>query len=168
MTNARRAFLVVTACCLAHAAVAQPPMNLRPAEVLKQADANGDGKVSRDEFIKARTAGLEAAFARMDTDGSGALDPQEVEAAAGRGGLRRPDGPRADAERPGGGAIGAEAFDRLDSDGDGRLSRAEFDAALPRMREFMQQRNGQGGGLGRPAPAGRGPDEGFRRPPQQD
>lgn len=170
---------------LAHAAVAQPPMDLSPAEMVKRADTDGDGMVSRDEFIKARTARLEETFTRLDANGDGKLDVQEAEAGAerlrsmpagGREGFRRPDGPRPQRpdgerpQRPAGGAIGEEGFDRFDRDGNGTLSREEFADGMARMREFMQQRNGQGapGGPGRPDRGDRGPAEGFRRPPQQD
>jgi len=178
---------------VATAAFAQPPMDVSPAEMLKRADTDGDGKVNRDEFIKARTARLGEMFDRMDTSGDGALDEQEAEAAAeqirammagGRGGLRRPDGQRpprtgGDApqrpagerptgERPAAGAMGEQAFDRFDGDGDGKLTREEFAAGMAMLREFMQ-RTGQGpGGAARPEGGGRGPAEGFRKPPQQD
>ncbi len=175
---------------LAQTAVAQPPANPSGKEMVNRADTDGDGKVSRDEFIKARTAALEEAFARMDADGDGKLDPQEAEAAAerlrpmgpgGREGLRRPDRPRPQgpgSERPpraadegpqgpGGGPLGDQAFDRFDEDGDGQLSRAEFAAGMARMREF-KERGGKGpGGLGRPDRGG-GPAEGFRQPPKRD
>lgn len=187
---------------LVPAAVAQPPADRKPAGLLKQADADGDGTVSRDEFIKSRTANLEKAFDRMDTNGDGKLDEQEAAAAGprmrpmseGGDGPQRPDGPRPERERPprpdgdrpqradgdrpqrpGGGAMAGEAFDRFDADADGKLSRDEFIGGMGRMRELMQ-RNGPGGlgvpglpgGPGGPGPGGRGPDQGFRRPPQQD
>lgn len=97
---------------LAGAAGAQPPGDRDPGEMMKRADADGDGKVSRSEFINARTADLEAAFGRIDTDGDGAIDESEAKAAAermrsmgpgGREGFRRPEGPRGerpDGERP--------------------------------------------------------------------
>ena len=195
MTMTCRLFLATTLCwAFAQTADAQPPTNPSPAEMVKRADTDGDGKVSRDEFIKARTAALEELFARMDTDGDGKLDVPEAEAAAerlrsmapgGREGFRRPEGmrsPRADEprtqpsdgdrpQRPGGGAPGEQAFDRIDGDGDGKLSREEFTAGMARIREFMQ-RGGQGpggpGGLGRPERGGGTPAEGFRKPPEQD
>ena len=185
MPIAIRTLPAAVACfALAGAAAAQPPLDRDPAEMMKRADTDGDGKVSRDEFIKARTARLEEAFTRMDTDGDGKLDEQEAAAAGERmrslggggreGGFRRPDGERPQGqrgERPGAGAVGEQAFDRLDGDGDGKLSREEFAEGMARMRELMQ-RDGQGaggpGGLGRPDRGGRGPEEGFRRPPQQD
>jgi hypothetical protein len=192
--------LAVVCITLASVAAAQPPVRRNPAEMLKRADANGDGKVTRDEFIKARTADAEAAFARLDTDGDGTLDDKELTAAAERGrpggaGERRPDGEwptrpdgerprrpdgerpqradgerpqRADGERPqrpGPGAGGAEAFNRLDHDGDGRLSREEFDEGMAQLRGAMQR---GGAGPGQPDRGGRGPAEGFRKPPQQD
>ena len=174
--------LVVLGCVPAAVAVAQPPMEASPAEMVKRADTDGDGKVSRDEFIKARTTALEQAFARMDTDGDGKLDEKEVEAGAaqaramgpaGLGGFRRPDAdrpqrPGADRpQRPGAGAMAEQGFDRMDADGDGKLSKEEFAAGMKRLRELMQQ---GGAGLGGPRRPGgdRGPEQGFRRPPQQD
>ena len=169
-----RLSLIGLGCVPAAVAVAQPPMDSSPAEMVKWADADGDGKVSRDEFIKARTTALEQAFARMDTDGDGKLDEKEVEAGAaqaramapaGRGGFRRPDADRP--QRPGPGAMAEQGFDRMDADGDGKLSKEEFAAGMKRLRELMQQ---GGAGLGGPRRPGgdRGPEQGFRRPPQQD
>jgi Ca2+-binding EF-hand superfamily protein len=172
----RTLLFTVVGVALAHAAAAQPPADRNPVEMMKRADTDGDGKVSRDEFIRARTADIEAMFGRIDADGDGTLDEQEVTTAAERmrgmgPGGRRPDGqrpPRPDGERPprpGSGPGGEEAFNRLDRDGDGRLSREEFDEGMARMREFMQ-RGGPGPGM--PDRGGRGPEQGFRRPPQQD
>jgi hypothetical protein len=155
-------------------------MESSPAEMVKWADTDGDGKVSREEFIKARTTALEQAFARMDTDGDGKLDEKEVEAGAaqaramgpaGLGGFRRPDADRP--QRPGGdrpqrpGAMAEQGFDRMDADGDGKLSKEEFAAGMKRLRELMQQGGAGRGGPRRPG-GDRGPEQGFRRPPQQD
>jgi len=54
-----------------------------PREMMKRADTDGDGKVSKAEFMAARTAELEEAFARIDADGDGRID--EAEAGRGRG-----------------------------------------------------------------------------------
>jgi len=170
---------------------AQPMPDRDPGEMMRRADTDGDGTVSRDEFIKARTADLQAAFDRIDANGDGKLDEQEVTAAAermrsmgagGREGFRRPDSARPRRpdgddpsqqggewpQRPGSGAGGEEAFNRLDRDGDGKLSREEFAEGVARMREFIQRGGGRPGGLGMPDRGGRGTEEGFRRPPQQD
>jgi len=190
MTTMQRTFLAtILGCGLVPAAHAQPPMPSPRGEMLKRADADGDGTVSREEFIKARTAMLEENFNRMDTNGDGKLDAQEAEAATeqmrgmteGREGFRRPVGarPQPDGERPrrpdgerpprpAGGPDPAEAFDRLDRDADGKLTREEFAEGMARMRENMQRGGPGAGGPRGPAPGDRGPAEGFRRPPQQD
>ena len=181
--------VLVLGCVCTHVAVAQPPAGFSPSEMLKRADTDGDGKVSLDEFIRARTAALEQAFARLDADGDGKLDEKEAEAGAeqmrsmvggGRAGLR-PDGPRPprpEGDRPGrpgedrqqrtgAGAMVEQGFERMDADGDGKLSKEEFAAGMARMREYME-RAGQGRGGPRRPGGERGPEQGFRRPPQQD
>lgn len=187
MTTTIRMLLVPLACIASTAsfAIAQPLLERDPAEMLKRADTDGDGKVNRDEFIKARTADLEAAFDRIDADGDGKLDEREATAVAARmrppgtggregGRMMRRDGegpPQQGGEwpqRPGSAAGGGEAFGRFDSDGDGSLSREEFAEGMARTREFMQRGGGRPGGPGMPDRGGRGPAEGFRKPPQQD
>ena len=189
-TTCHTSLAAVLVAVLATVAVAQPPTNLSPAEMVKRADSDGDGKVSRNEFIKARTADLEAAFDRLDTSGDGSIDEQEAEAAVERmrslaaggreGGFRRPEGDRPvrpdggrtmrrEGDRPGipGAEAGGEAaFNRLDGDGDGKLSREEFATGMARLREFMQRGMPTPGSM--PERGGRGPEEGFRKPPQQD
>ena len=112
-TISLRSLLAAGVCLtLVGTAAAQPPVDRDPVEMLKRADTDGDGKVNRDEFIKARTADLEAAFGRIDADGDGKIDESEAKAAAermrslgagGREGFRRLEGPRGerpDGERP--------------------------------------------------------------------
>jgi hypothetical protein len=110
MTTTYHAILLaILTATLAQAVSAQPPGDRDPAASLKRADADGDGKVTRDEFIKSRTAESEAAFARLDADGNGTLDDREIGAAAERmrpgrrpegQGPRRPDNAGAEGERP--------------------------------------------------------------------
>jgi len=168
---------------LAPAAVAQPAGEPSPAEMVKRADTDGDGRLNLTEFVKARTAMIEQYFARIDTDGDGMLDEKEMEsaaeqmrqaAAAGRGEMRRREGQRPqrpggerpqppEGQRPGAAGLGDAAFGRLDRDGNGSLSREEFEEGMARMRQYMQQ---AGGRPGAPDRGGRGPDQGFRRPPE--
>jgi hypothetical protein len=157
-----------------------PPGGRSPAEMIARADKDGDGRVSRKEFIETRTTEMESMFERIDGNGDGFLDESEVGEMAERmragaeamqrpSGERfrrpdgaRPEGGRPDGPRPEGAPRAGEAFDRMDRDGDGALSREEFTAGMERLREMMQR-----GGMGRPD-GRRGPEEGFRRPPQQD
>ncbi|MGO4701744.1 EF-hand domain-containing protein [Dyella sp. 2RAB6] len=45
-----------------------------PAEYLKLMDANGDGRISEQEYVDYLSAG----FRRMDTNGDGVLEPEEL------------------------------------------------------------------------------------------
>jgi len=117
MTTTVRMFLAaILGVAFATAASAQPPIDRDPAEMIKRADTDGDGKVSRDEFIKAQTERLEKMFARMDTDGDGKLSPEEF--AEGRARMRelmprdgqRPRGPGGPGRPDRGGRGPAEGF----------------------------------------------------------
>ena len=88
-----------------------------PAEAFRNADTDGDGRLSREEFIKARTADMEQAFTRMDENGDGFVDPAEARRFAetmrggqnGRAGAGSPErGPRPGGDR------GSEASQRSD------------------------------------------------------
>lgn len=76
----------------------------RLAEMIKRADTNGDGKISKEEFVNARKAEIEEQFTRLDSNGDGQADDAEMQAIAARmreggprreggEGMRRPDGP---------------------------------------------------------------------------
>jgi hypothetical protein len=107
------------------------------AEMIARADQDGDGRVSRKEFLETRTTEMEAMFDRIDTNGDGFLDEREIEQmaerlragaealgmplagsrdipSAGSRGTQRPDGERA--RRP----DGAPGFRRPEGRPEGR------------------------------------------------
>jgi Ca2+-binding EF-hand superfamily protein len=75
---------------------------------LKDADKNGDGKITKDEF-----PGPPERFEALDRNRDGGVTGDEVEAAL-RDGMN------------GEGGRGKRMFQRFDKDGDGKVSRAEF------------------------------------------
>jgi len=55
------------------------------ADRFKQADANGDGKLSKEEFSAVCKNNADARFAAADADKDGFLTPAELKAAHGQG-----------------------------------------------------------------------------------
>ncbi|MCB1211214.1 MAG: EF-hand domain-containing protein [Verrucomicrobiales bacterium] len=51
----------------------------RIQEFMKKADADGDGKVSKEEFIKSQSSELEERFSRVDGNSDGFVDAAEIE-----------------------------------------------------------------------------------------
>ncbi len=92
-----------------------------------EADADGDGKLSRDELVARMTAQaaerIESRADRMiahhDADGDKMLTLEEMQS-----------------------GMGERMFERLDADGDGMISREEF----AKMREMRQMHGGKHGG----------------------
>ena len=101
-----------------------------------RADADGDSRLSRAEFVGQRVQRLTTA----DTDGDGSVTADERRAA-----MQTRMAGRADAR-----------FDRLDADDNGTVSRTEFDAAREAGREARADRGP------RPMRAHRGPARGQR------
>lgn len=106
-----------------------------PARSMR-ADADGDSRLSRTEFVNQRVQRLTA----MDADRDGSVSADERRAA-----MQARMAGRADAR-----------FDRLDANDDGAVSRAEFDAARETGREARADRGP------RPMRAHRGPARGQR------
>lgn len=114
----------------------------RPQARGMRADADGDRKLSRTEFVEARVQRLAAA----DADRDGSVTPDEMRAAA-------------QARRAG---RAETRFDRLDADNDGAISRAEFDAhrearagqgpRADRVHRRMGRHGARGEGMGTRGP----------------
>ena len=110
-------------------------------ETFKKMDANGDGKVSKEEFVEYRKKEAEDQFGKLDASNTGTVDKAQMEeafqklraargAASGRGGpdgFRRPEGgtpgPGDNAKRPDGfrpqGGPGGDGGVRQRPGGDG-------------------------------------------------
>ncbi len=111
-----------------------------PAEVLKEFDKDGDGKLNEEErkaLQEARKGKMEearkAALQKYDADGDGKLSPDERK--------------KATEERK------AEMLKKYDKDGDGKLSKEERDA----MPKPPHGPGGPGGRKGKGGPDGEGP-----------
>lgn len=86
-------------------------MGRDPAAMLDHADKDGDGRISRDEFIAARAA----TFAKFDRNGDGVITRDDFKRILK---FRRQAATRIDA-----------MFAEMDADHDGRITRAELAAA---------------------------------------
>lgn len=115
---------------LAQQAPQDPPRHAR-------GDRDGDGRISKAEFVDGRVARLAAA----DANGDGTVSAEEMQ--AGREARR---------------AQGADRmFARLDADGDGAITRAEFDASRAARAERRAERGERRGGRGMRPGGRRGP-----------
>ena len=63
-----------------------------PEAAFKKADANSDGKVTKEEFVKGKkdAAKAETAFGKLDKDSSGDLSLEEFKAMAAKGKKKEP------------------------------------------------------------------------------
>lgn len=85
----------------------------RIAEFIKKADANSDGKISKEEFLSASAKEAEERFAKIDANSDGSADMAEISQL----GQRIREG--AGGGRPGGGAEGADGGFRRPPVGEG-------------------------------------------------
>jgi hypothetical protein len=138
----------------------------RIAEYLKRLDTDGNGKVSKEEFVAVSKKDSEDRFSKIDTNADGFADQAEVEEAGRRmrdqGGMRRPEGGGEQMRRPG---EGPEGFRRPEGSGDGTRPRpgAEGQPGQPGPEGFRRPEGGSGGGEGRrPGGEGRPGESGGR------
>ncbi|MDJ1009155.1 MAG: EF-hand domain-containing protein [Paracoccaceae bacterium] len=110
--------LTILALCLSVSAAPAFAQN-RAADAFDRMDANGDGSVSRQEYLNQRAN----QFSRIDRNGDGGISARELDRVASRMASRAPSTARD--------LNGAMA--RLDTNGDGFISRREF---LADMRMF--------------------------------
>lgn len=110
-------------------------------------DTNGDGIVTRDEFLAAADERAQARFERMGPDGDGVVtrSGREGWGRHHRGGPRaegRHERPRFSAEERAErlGQRATEGFARIDTDGDGMISPQEFEAGLQARAERFAER----------------------------
>jgi Ca2+-binding EF-hand superfamily protein len=121
----------------------------------KQADANGDGVLTKAEADASTMPGLGKHFDNLDANKDGKLTSEEMQSAHRRG--RGPHGGHAGkmgerikaADKDGDGALSkVEAadlprlekhFDRLDANKDGKLTRDEMHAAMQKNREQRKE-----------------------------
>jgi Ca2+-binding EF-hand superfamily protein len=115
-------------------------------------DANGDGKITPEEFQAAQTKMTEARFARLDKNSDGVISKDEFPPAAPK------DSPRARfmpdlaaMDKDGNGSvskeeflastkeISAERFKKVDKNGDGAITKDEWDAVREAFRPGGQR-----------------------------
>lgn len=96
--------------------------------LIDRADANGDGNVSKAEFLARRSE----AFKDLDADGSGGLTQVEFELAVSER-MKR---------------FSSRAFSMVDADGNGAISQTEWDQSPPRAFDKL---DGNGDGILSPA-----------------
>ncbi|PPB80212.1 Ca2+-binding EF-hand superfamily protein [Albidovulum inexpectatum] len=148
------------------------PGMMAPMPDFDEVDANGDGKITREEIAAHRAA----AIAGLDADGDGFISKDEMTAFATARATERATQmvERHFAERDvdGDGKISAaemmapparpDMFERLDADGDGAISKEEADAARERMMERGKEGRGRmGAHHGRGDRDGHGPRHPF-------
>ncbi len=111
----------------------KPVLNMQD---LRQADADGDGGVTGEEFdafLAIRQADLKAAMMEADGNGDGTVDAQEARAMARKQMLDRAGNTFKNMDKNGDGHVGKDEFrgksamfDQNDSNGDGNISQQEW------------------------------------------
>lgn len=151
-------------------------MRERAGERFAILDADGDGVVSREEFLAATGERAETMFERMEPNEDGVVTRSGRERGQmgrhhrgprgeGRGGMRGMD---ADERAEHMSERAAEQFARLDTDGDGMISLEEFEAGLQaRTERFSERRQDRADRMGQRA-EGEGRHRGMRGGPRAE
>jgi len=118
----------------------------REGPALEQADANRDGKVSKQEYIDARAA----QFSRMDRNGDGFIDEADAREGADQSqrGRRAASAIRGRMDSNGDGKVSKEEFvnaptmlfDKVDADKNGELDAKELEAARSAAGRWRERR----------------------------
>jgi Ca2+-binding EF-hand superfamily protein len=116
----------------------------REGSALEQADANHDGKITKQEYIDARAT----QFARMDRNGDGFIDAADSREDASERGQRTAAALRGRIDSNGDGKISKEEFvnaptmlfDKFDANKDGVLDATELEAARTAAGKWRERR----------------------------
>jgi Ca2+-binding EF-hand superfamily protein len=119
----------------------------RDSSALDQADANHDGKVTKQEYNDARAA----LFARMDRNGDGFIDDADSREGANERGQRAAAALRGRIDSNGDGKVSKEefvnaptmVFDKFDADKNGELDAKELEAARTAAGKWRERRTQQ-------------------------
>jgi Ca2+-binding EF-hand superfamily protein len=119
----------------------------RDGAALEQADANHDGKVTKQEYNDARAA----LFARMDRNGDGFIDDADSREGANERGQRAAAALRGRIDSNGDGKVSKEeflnaptmVFDKFDADKNGELDAKELEAARTAAGKWRERRTQQ-------------------------
>ena len=122
----------------------QADQEARPGKLFKRLDANGDGKVALDEVPEPRRDMFKKLVARGDKDGDGALSREEFVRAFPRGDEKKPEKPEP-GKRPEGRPEAAKFFRRLDVNGDGKVTLDEVpEPVKPRIEQLIRRADKNG------------------------
>jgi Ca2+-binding EF-hand superfamily protein len=119
----------------------------RDSAALEQADANHDGKITKQEYNDARAA----LFARMDRNGDGFIDDADSREGANERGQRAAAALRGRIDSNGDGKISKDEFvnaptmmfDKFDANKDGVLDAQELEAARTAAGKWRERRTQQ-------------------------